>query len=550
MPTFVGGVFMVVGLLLSSFFARLSVPEMLALHTYQRTDAFIQQVSLHEGGKGSFSLDVTYTYQWDGKSFQGDRVSPFQLQSKSEARRWLNILTERKERQEPQPVWLNPASPHQSMLDKTVGAGFIALPLTITLIFCTIGVSMVLADGRPAAPPSPPPPTHDAPASDALSNSTPPASHPKARQILLSAMAITTLMFAFWIRGAWPHDIQGILRSEGSVLRYLPLLFPLVGILGLAETLRQLWRLYQRLPASPSEPSSLRGVHAPVEHTQTTPQHPPQTIQQPQATPPGQVTRSASSKRLVPLLGLLALACLAHTQQETLLTWAAARGWIADPAQVVQTQPDLPPLTAADQSLIDAANRGDVAAVDQALGAGANVNAFDSTGESALMQAAAEGHLDVVRQLLQRGADPQFTNSIHPHRKGDTALLRAAYRGHQEVFLALLQAGAHTDVRNQWGWTAVHMAAGGDCVPCLEALLERQLPLDETADANRGETPFLMAAGQDAPHAMAWLQAHHVNVRAKDAHGEDAMGWARFFKAKASQDWLTQHLPEPANSDH
>ncbi|MEY4428238.1 MAG: hypothetical protein RLZZ182_927, partial [Pseudomonadota bacterium] len=280
------------------------------------------------------------------------------------------------------------------------------------------------------------------------------------------------------------------------------------------------------------------------------PQTIPKTDPQPQATPPGQVTSSASSKRLVPLLGLLALACLAHTQRDTLFSWAAARGWIADPAQVGQAQPDLRPLTAADQSLIEAAHRGDVAAVDQALDAGANVNAFDRTGESALMQAAAEGQLDVVRRLLQRGADPQFTNSIHPHRKGDTALLRAAYRGHQEVFFALLQAGARTDVKNQWGWTSVHMAAGGDCVPCLDALLERQLPLDETADANRGETPFLMAAGQDAPHAMAWLQAHHVNVRAKDAHGEDAMGWARFFKAKASQDWLTQHLPEQAGRTH
>lgn len=546
MPTFVGVMFVVGGLFLGSFFAWHSVPEMLALHTYQRADALIQKVSLHEGSKGSFSLDATYTYQWAGKSFQGDRVTPFQMQSKSDARRWQNILNERKERQQPQPIWLNPAAPHMSMLDKTVSAGFISLPLTVSLMFCSLGVWLVRVDGRPSAQPPAhapaPAPASNPPASGAHTNHTPAASHPKARQVLLSAMVITTLVFAFWIHSTWPDDIQGILHSEGSVLRYLPLLFPLVGILGLIQTLRQLWRLYQRLPASPSEPSSLQGVDAPVQRTQT--------IQQPQATPPGQVTRSASSKRLMPLLGLLALACLAHTQKDTLLTWAAARGWIADPAQFGQPQPDLPPLTSADQSLIDAAHRGDVAALDQALGTGANVNAFDRTGESALMQAAAEGHLDVVRRLLQRGADPQFTNSIHPHRKGDTALLRAAYRGHQEVFLTLLQAGAHTNVRNQWGWTAVHMAAGGDCVPCLDALLVRQLPLDERADANRGETPFLMAAGQDAPHAMAWLLAHHVNVRAKDSQGENAMGWARFFKAKASQDWLAQHLPEQAGSAH
>ncbi|MEY4429069.1 MAG: hypothetical protein RLZZ182_1758, partial [Pseudomonadota bacterium] len=54
MPTFVGVVFVVGGLFLGSFFAWLFVPEMLALSTYQRADAFIQHVSYHEGNKGSF----------------------------------------------------------------------------------------------------------------------------------------------------------------------------------------------------------------------------------------------------------------------------------------------------------------------------------------------------------------------------------------------------------------------------------------------------------------------------------------------------------------
>ena len=56
-----------------------------------------------------------------------------------------------------------------------------------------------------------------------------------------------------------------------------------------------------------------------------------------------------------------------------------------------------------------AANSGSVAAVRALLARGANVNATDKfQSATALMWAAAEGHLGVVDVLLKAGADPNL----------------------------------------------------------------------------------------------------------------------------------------------
>lgn len=71
-----------------------------------------------------------------------------------------------------------------------------------------------------------------------------------------------------------------------------------------------------------------------------------------------------------------------------------------------------------DERLFRAARHGDVAGVEQALAAGANLNAASPVdGKTALCRAAIFGHVDVVRTLLARGADA----SVHGN-DGQTAL--------------------------------------------------------------------------------------------------------------------------------
>ncbi|CAM9371448.1 unnamed protein product [Discosporangium mesarthrocarpum] len=68
-------------------------------------------------------------------------------------------------------------------------------------------------------------------------------------------------------------------------------------------------------------------------------------------------------------------------------------------------------------------------------------------GETPLIIASSQGHLSVVKHLLQRGADVNATD----HR-GDTALSTAYFFGKVEVVKALLaQAGIDTEIRNIQG---------------------------------------------------------------------------------------------------
>ena len=78
------------------------------------------------------------------------------------------------------------------------------------------------------------------------------------------------------------------------------------------------------------------------------------------------------------------------------------------------------------------AGTGDLEQLDELLNQGADVNAGDRTGVTALMRAAYHGQLAMVRALIFYGADPTKKD-----RSGLTALMMAEYGGHDEIVEAL-----------------------------------------------------------------------------------------------------------------
>lgn len=84
-----------------------------------------------------------------------------------------------------------------------------------------------------------------------------------------------------------------------------------------------------------------------------------------------------------------------------------------------------------------AVQSADLAAIDAQLASGADVNARDEHGQTALMNAARDGQASVVRLLAERGADLN-----HRAKYGLTAVMLAVIRGHAEVVRMLVEAGA------------------------------------------------------------------------------------------------------------
>lgn len=65
---------------------------------------------------------------------------------------------------------------------------------------------------------------------------------------------------------------------------------------------------------------------------------------------------------------------------------------------------------------------------------GVNVNVFDGDGQTPLHQSVIEGNLEMVKLLVQLGADVRLTN-----RDGWNALHIATYGGHDDIVLYLIQ---------------------------------------------------------------------------------------------------------------
>ncbi len=87
--------------------------------------------------------------------------------------------------------------------------------------------------------------------------------------------------------------------------------------------------------------------------------------------------------------------------------------------------------------LLNAAETGDSARVEQLLKQGADVNEKKEDGTTALIRAVRKGHIEIVKTLIDAGAD---VNVKYEH--GGTALMDAAAWGHTEIAEILRQAGA------------------------------------------------------------------------------------------------------------
>ena len=100
-----------------------------------------------------------------------------------------------------------------------------------------------------------------------------------------------------------------------------------------------------------------------------------------------------------------------------------------------------------------AAKAGNLEGLNAALAAGADVNARDGQGWTALMHAVNKGYLLLVEPLLAAKADPDVRAP-----DGATALFMAVVHGQPEIIALLIKAGADVSIKGPKGKTAVDVA--------------------------------------------------------------------------------------------
>lgn len=121
-----------------------------------------------------------------------------------------------------------------------------------------------------------------------------------------------------------------------------------------------------------------------------------------------------------------------------------------------------------DEAIRMALDEDDLERMVQLLDEGANINALKGAYKTTvLMEASVRGNLEVMKLLIERGADINLTD-----KDGWTALMGATVQGHLESVSLLLKQGAEVNTRNQDGETALAMAAGMKHTDISNALLE------------------------------------------------------------------------------
>lgn len=146
------------------------------------------------------------------------------------------------------------------------------------------------------------------------------------------------------------------------------------------------------------------------------------------------------------------------------------------------------------------ANQVEVAAL--LIAAGSDVNAKDNQQDSPYLYAGAEGRLEILRLTLAAGADLKSTN-----RFGGTALIPAAEKGHVENVRELLKTKIDVNHVNRLGWTALMetaMKKGRGPVHTEIARLLLAAGANPNLPDHQGVTP-LAHAERAGNHAIAAL---------------------------------------------
>lgn len=168
--------------------------------------------------------------------------------------------------------------------------------------------------------------------------------------------------------------------------------------------------------------------------------------------------------------------------------------------------------------------RDDAETVALLVRAGATVNAANRYGVPPLAEACTNGNAEIVKLLLQAGADANATM-----KGGETVLMLAARSGNVEAVKALLARGAKPEARERMGQTALMWAAAEGHTAVVRALLDAGADMKAAVDS--GFTAFFFAVrGGHLDTVRAFLAAgtdvNAMTQRPQNGNGRGGRGGA------------------------
>jgi ankyrin repeat protein len=199
---------------------------------------------------------------------------------------------------------------------------------------------------------------------------------------------------------------------------------------------------------------------------------------------------------------------------------------------------------------------GNAAIIEKLLKAGADANETGAQDETPLMTVARTGSIPAAKVLLAHGARIDARESWH----GETALMWAAAQRHPDMMKALIEAGADVNAmstvvkwdrqttaepREKWlppgGFTPMMFAAREGCAECVKVLIEAK------ADMNQADPDSI------TPMVNAIINGHYdvgmvLLERGADPNLFDKTGRAALYAAVDDHTMPASNRPSPDES--
>ena len=170
--------------------------------------------------------------------------------------------------------------------------------------------------------------------------------------------------------------------------------------------------------------------------------------------------------------------------------------------------------------LIEAGHKGDVILLQKLLKDGANINASDRYGRTALHLASAEGHSEAVRFLVMKGAKVDVEDC-----RGCQPLEEAVRRRHKWVIDVLKEAGAR--MPSEWKFemrTKLFNCAAKNDLMGIARILDQGICINSTD--YMGQTALHIAVEHKARAVVDYLIRSGIDINLSNSAGHTALAIA------------------------
>ncbi|MBD2302569.1 ankyrin repeat domain-containing protein [Nostoc sp. FACHB-87] len=144
--------------------------------------------------------------------------------------------------------------------------------------------------------------------------------------------------------------------------------------------------------------------------------------------------------------------------------------------------------------LTDAVDNDNLCQVKEIIARGADINAPNTDGLTALITASAKSRLSILKELLVLGANPNIGDD-----DGKTPLMYAVGESNNRIHICinLIQAGANINVQDNYGRTALMEAANIGSPSCVQLLIEMNADINIKDCEGKSALDYALLHSQD-----------------------------------------------------